>query len=88
MNAACIAESHLSKCVFRTDLRQRPVGRPMPCVEASQLFFHPTAATVEECVHKLLGTDEICLGAFCNERRIMQGPKLVGFIRVVDLCER
>jgi hypothetical protein len=73
----------MSKCVFRTDLRQQPVSEPLPCIDASELFFRPSALTVEECVHMLLADDEICLGV--SERRaIMQGARVVGYIRIVD----
>ena len=73
----------MSKCVFRTDLRQRPVGEPLPCVVPSQLFYSPAALTVEECVQMLLAHDEICLGA-SDKREIMQGARVVGYIRIVD----
>lgn len=75
----------MSKCVFRTDLRQQPVGDPLPCIEPIELFHKPWARTVEECVHLLLGHDEICLGA-SEKRKIMQGARLVGYIRIVDAC--
>jgi hypothetical protein len=73
----------MSKCVFRTDLRLQPVSDPLPCVPASELLYHPTAPTVEECVHMLLAVDEICLGA-SEKREIWQGPRVVGYIRIVD----
>lgn len=75
----------MSKCVYRTDLRQQPVSEPLRCVHASDLFHHPTAPTVEECVHMLLADDEICLGA-SEKREIMQGARVVGYIRIVDAC--
>jgi hypothetical protein len=73
----------MSKCVFRTDLRQQPVGEPLPCIDASEIFFRPEAHTVNECVQMLLTDDEICLG-LAEKRSVMQGPRVVGFIRVVD----
>jgi len=73
----------MSKCVFRLDLRQQPVSEPLPCVIASELFHNPSAATVEECVHMLLADDEICLGS-SETRKIMQGARVVGYIRIVD----
>ena len=76
-------ESRMSKCVFRTDLRQQPVGHALLCVEGSQLFLRPAARTVEECVQMLLSHDEICLGT-SEKREIMQGPRVVGYIRIVD----
>jgi hypothetical protein len=73
----------MSKCVFRTDLRLVPVSDPLFCIDAVDLFFRPGMPTVEQCVHLLLTKDEICLGA--SERRaIMQGPRVVGYIRIVD----
>jgi hypothetical protein len=73
----------MSKRVFRTDLRHQPVSDSLPCIDASEIFFRPDAATVEECVHMLLEDDEICLGA--SERRaIMRGAKVVGYIRIID----
>jgi hypothetical protein len=75
----------MSKCVYRTDLQQKPVGDPLPCIDPSELFFRPTAATVEECVHMLLAHDEICLGG-SDKREIRQGPRVVGYIRIVDMC--
>ena len=74
----------MSKCVFRTDLAQQPVSKPLPCIDASELFYRPSAPTVEECVHMLLAKDEICLGASAK-REIMQGARVVGYIRIVDL---
>ena len=73
----------MSKCVFRTDLRQQPVSEPLPCIEASQLVHRPDAPTVEECVHMLLADDEICLGT-SDRREIRQGARVVGYIRIVD----
>lgn len=73
----------MSKCVFRTDLRLQPVSDPLPCVHASELPYQPAAATIEECVHMLLAADEICLGA-SEKREIRQGPRVVGYIRIVD----
>lgn len=74
----------MSKCVFRTDLRQQPVSVFLPCIEASELFFRPAASTVLECVQKLLAPDEICLGS-SDTREIRKGLKVVGFVRIVDL---
>ena len=74
----------MSKYVFRTDLRQQPVGEPLPCIEASELFYRPTERTVAECVQLLLTPDEICLGAATGKRSVMQGPRVVGYIRVID----
>ena len=73
----------MSKCVFRTDLRQQPVSPPLPCIEPRELFYRPDAHTVEECVRMLLADDEICLGA-SDKREIMQGARVVGYIRIVD----
>jgi hypothetical protein len=75
----------MPKCVFRTDLRQQPVSEPLACIEVSEMFNRPAAPTVEECVHMLLADDEICLGS-SEKRKIMQGPKVVGYIRIVDEC--
>ena len=73
----------MSKCVFRTDLRQQPVSEPLLCIDASELFYRPEAPTVEECVHMLLADDEICLGT-SEKREIRQGARVVGYIRIVD----
>lgn len=73
----------MSKCVFRTDLQNQPVSEFLLCVDASELFFNPTAPTVQECVHKLIAADEICLGA-SDKRAVMQGSRVVGYIRIVD----
>jgi hypothetical protein len=86
MNSAFrIKASGMSKHVFRTDLRHQPVGEPLTCINASELFFNPDALTVEQCVHKLLAPDEICLGV-SDKRAIMRGPRVVGYIRIVDAC--
>ena len=77
----------MSKCVFRTDLRQQPVSEALPCIDASELFSQPTASTVLECVLRLLSPDEICLGS-SDKREIRLGPKVVGFVRIVDLRTR
>jgi len=73
----------MPKYVFRMNLNLRPVGEPLYCVDPLELVFHPGLRTVTQCVHALLGPDEICLG-FSDQRAIMQGPKLVGFIRIVE----
>ena len=73
----------MPKYVFRTDLRHQPVGKPLSCIDPSEMFFRPEACTVEECVHSLVARDEICLGA-AETRRVMQGPRVVGYIRIVD----
>jgi len=74
----------MSKCVFRTNLREQPVGEALQCVDPSELFYRPAALTVMECVHRLLSSDEICLGS-SDKREIRQGPRIVGFVRIVDL---
>jgi len=81
--SVCTYGQRMSKCVFRTDLRQQPVGDPLPCIDASELVYRPEASTVEECVHMLLADDEICLGA-SDKREIWQGARVVGYIRIVD----
>ena len=73
----------MSKCVFRTDLRQQPVSDVLPCIDASEIFFRPAAHTVEECVHMLVTDDEICLG-ITEKRSVMRGARVVGYIRIVD----
>lgn len=73
----------MSKCVFRTDLRNQPVSEFLLCVEVCELFFNPAALTVEECVQSLVGADEICLGT-SEKRLVMQGARVVGYIRIVD----
>lgn len=73
----------MSKCVFRTDLRNQPVSEFLLCVDGTELFFNPDALTVEECVHSLVGSNEICLGA-SDKRLVMQGARVVGYIRIVD----
>ena len=75
----------MSKCVFRTDLREQPVSDLLPCIDASELFFRPSEPTVEECVHMLLADDEICLGT-SGKREIRQGARLVGYILIVGDC--
>jgi hypothetical protein len=75
----------MSKYVFRTDLRQRPIGEPLYCIDASELFFRPEANTVMQCVQMLVAPDEICLGA-SDTRAVMSGPRVVGYIRIVDIC--
>jgi hypothetical protein len=75
----------MSKHVFRTDLRQRPVGEPLPCTDGLEIFFRPNMPTVEQCVQSLLIGDEICLGTSSN-RTVMQGPRVVGYVRIVDAC--
>jgi hypothetical protein len=77
----------MSKCVFRTDLRQQPVSELLPCVDPIELIYHPSAFTVEECVHRLLAHDEICLGASAH-REIRRGARVVGYIRIVETCQR
>jgi hypothetical protein len=76
-------ENTMSKCVFRTDLRQQAVSELLACIEPCELVYRPAAPTVEECVHMLLADDEICLGA-SDKREILQGARVVGYIRIVD----
>jgi hypothetical protein len=78
-------ESRMSKCVFRTNLRHQPVSEALLCVEGSDLFYCPAARTVEECVQSLLAHDEVCLGS-SDKREVMQGPRVVGYIRIVNAC--
>jgi len=73
----------MSKYVFRMNLMQRPVGEPLYCIDAVEMFFRPGIPTVEQCVRQLLTDDEICLGVSSN-RAIMRGPKIVGHIRIVE----
>ena len=73
----------MSKCVFRTDLRQQPVGEPLAGVDPAELFYRPAAYTILECVQRLLAPDEICLG-HSDLREIRQGVKIVGFVHIVD----
>jgi hypothetical protein len=73
----------MSKCVFRTDLRHQPVGEALPCIDASEMFYRPAEHTINECVQMLLTHDEICLGT-AEKRSVMQGPRVVGYIRIVD----
>jgi hypothetical protein len=74
----------MSKCVFRTNLREQPVSDPLACIDASDIFFRPSEPTVEECVHMLLADDEICLGN-SEKREIRQGVRVVGYIRIVEI---
>jgi hypothetical protein len=74
----------MSKCVFRTNLREQPVSDPLACIDASDIFFRPSEPTVEECVHMLLADDEICLGN-SEKREIRQGIRVVGYIRIVEI---
>jgi hypothetical protein len=73
----------MSKYVFRTDLRLQLVGEPLPCIDVSEITFRPSSPTCEECVHMLLADNEICLGG-SEEREVRQGPRLVGYIQIVD----
>ena len=76
----------MPKCVIRTDLKNRPVGEPLLCVDPIELCTHPGLPTVEQCVHLLLTGDEIYLG-MSDRRRIMQGPRVVGYICIIDEYE-
>ena len=73
----------MSKCVFRTDLSLRPMGEALFCIDAVDMFFRPGMPTVEQCVHLLLAPEEICLGV-SDKRAIMRGPKVVGYVRIID----
>ena len=83
--AVCMEEWSLPKCVFRTDLQLKPVGEPLSCIELSEMFYRAAGPTVEECVHMLLADDEICLGR-SDKRQIMRGARVIGYIRIVDVC--
>lgn len=76
----------MSKCVFRTDLRCQPVSEALFCVDPIDLFYRPGMPTVEQCVQLLVATDEICLG-MSDRRSIMQGPRKVGYIHIVEGSE-
>lgn len=73
----------MSKCVFRTDLSQRPVSGPLFCIDAVDMFFRPGMPTLEQCLRLLLAQNEVCLGV-SEKRAIMQGPRVVGYIRIID----
>jgi len=73
----------MSKCVYRTDLSLRPVSDPIFCIDAIDLFFHPGMPTVAQCIPMLLARDEICLGT-SDKRAIMRGPRVVGYVRIID----
>lgn len=75
----------MSKCVFRTNLRQQPVSEPLSCINAGELIYRPAATTVDEGVHMLLADDEICLGA-SDKREIWRGARVIGYIRIVESC--
>lgn len=75
----------MSKHVFRTDLSQRPVGEPLSCIDGPEIIFRPNTPTVEQGVQLLLIGDEICVGSSDN-RTVMQGPRVVGYVRIVDAC--
>src|SRR5690348_9444235 len=79
-----VGEYTMSKCVFRTNLQLQPVSEPLSGVEVTEIFHRPEMPTVEECVHMLLSHDEVCLGG-TDKRQIMQGARVVGYIRIVDL---
>ena len=63
----------------RSERRHR-LGRVDVCVGPLQI-----AADLEQCVQMLVTGEEICLGA-SEERAIMLGPRVVGYIRIVDEC--
>jgi len=73
----------MSKCVFRTDLKCQPVSEALFCVDPIDMFYRPGMPTVEQCVQLLVADDEICLG-ISDRRTIMQGPRPVGYIRIVE----
>jgi hypothetical protein len=73
----------MSRCVFRTDLNLRPVSEPLFCIDAVDMFYRPGMPTVEQCVRMLLVGDEIALG-ISGLRSIMQGPRIVGYVRIID----
>ena len=75
----------MTKCVFRTDLKLQPVGEPLFCIDPIHMLLRPDMPTIEQCVHMLLASDEIFLGS-SDKRTIMQGPRLVGYIRIVEEC--
>jgi hypothetical protein len=74
------------KCVFRTDLKQRPVSEPLLCIDAREMFFRPGMPSIEQCVQLLVTGEEICLGV-SSRRAVMQGPKVVGYIHIVEESE-
>jgi hypothetical protein len=82
-HGVCNGKNSISKFVFRTDLRLRPVSECLTCIEARDLIYRPEAPTVEECVHMLLADDEICLGA-SDKREIRRGARVIGYIRIVE----
>ena len=73
----------MSKCVFRTDLKLQPVGESLVCIEPIEMFSRPDVPTVEQCVQLLVADDEICLG-MSDRRKIMRGPRHVGYILIVE----
>jgi hypothetical protein len=75
----------MAKCVFRMDLRQQPVSEHLSGTDLTEMYYRPAEPTVEECVHMLLAEDEICLGS-SDRREILRGPRVVGYIRIVERC--
>lgn len=75
----------MSKCVYRTDLYMRPVSDPIFCIDAIDLLFRPDMPTVSQCIQRLVAPDEICLGA-SDKRAIMRGPRVVGYVLIIDEC--
>jgi hypothetical protein len=73
----------MSKCVFRTDLKLRPVSESLLCIDPIEMFCRPGMPTVEQCVQLLVAHDEICLG-MSDRRKVMRGPRQVGYILIVD----
>jgi hypothetical protein len=73
----------MSKCIYRTDLKLRPVSEPLFGIDAMDMFFRPGMPTIQQCVHMLVAQDEICLGS-SDTRAIMRGPRVVGYVRIVD----
>jgi len=71
----------MKRWVVRRDVNQDR-SDALLCADSQELFFDQSVETIDECISRLIRSDEICLSG-SDRRPIMRGPKLVGFIEIL-----
>jgi hypothetical protein len=76
----------MSKWVIRNDCTSRIVGEPRQCFDPNAMDGRYEFLSIEEGIQSLISPDEIVVGA-SGPRRVMNGARVVGYIRVCDKSE-
>jgi hypothetical protein len=76
----------MSKWVIRNDCTSRIVGEPRQCFDPNAMDGRYEFLSIEAGIQSLISPDEIVIGA-SGSRRVMNGARVVGYIRVCDKSE-